>query len=79
MNFCRGVDKITWATRSPVPWPVGWNICPRGLGSLSECRRCRPAVPRELGLFQWACGVDQLSWAIQALVRGTARSTSCPR
>ena len=85
---------MSLATRALLRWHVGSTSCPRRLGLMSEGPRCRPPLPGDSGsglrahrvdhlfwvsrLAPSALGVNQLSRATWASVRGPAWSTICP-
>ena len=91
----RGLDQMSQATGGLVPVPAGLTSCPRRLGRGSRVSgihphfratrarvrgpQVRPAVPEDTRPAPIARGVDQLSVATQASVRGLTMLTSCPR
>ena len=93
-SSARGVNQMSLATRALLRWHVGSTSCPRRLGLMSEGPRCRPPLPGDSGsglrahrvdhlfwvsrLAPSALGVNQLSRATWASVRGPAWSTICP-
>ena len=90
----RGLDQMSQATGGLVPVPAGLTSCPRCLGRGSRVSgihplfratrarlrgpQVRPAVPEDTWPAPIARGVDQLSVATQASVRGLTMLTSCP-
>ena len=92
--WSRGLDQMSQATGGLLPVPAGLTSCPRRLGRGSRVSgihplfratrarvrgpQVRPAVPEDTRPAPIARGVDQLSVATQASVRGLTMLTSCP-
>ena len=95
----RGVVQLSRASWARVQWSRGSTSFPRPLRPVSEGPRFRPALPGEsrsalrptgliavlgvTGQSPMACGIDQMSRATRACVRGPTVSTinpglSCP-